>query len=405
MFTREMTRVKVLKTINGINVDSLEHSLKPLWVVTYYGCALFDWCKEIPNKSCWSILIHSIGIFICLSLMKLGFGYEAYQLSQEIIKPNSTINSVLPNLIWVSNYPPGIVAALVFLIQRNDLLSFFKKWKCYEEQIILKPKTNFKWLFALIYGLVVVLTAGLVAAGVSLLLQKPDASYLLSYYPIFVEHLTLPGIIVLHFISSFWSYCFIILADLVPAWTFFHIGQALRSLALEVREHFDELPGGQTCKKPCLQHIRVKFEILSNFTDKANQLFGKITIVNQGLIFFMICAEFYNVLKTIRKSDGDTLSSFLLLVISVTRFFISFLMAAHLESSTDQLKSTVSVALLEENKLSAEDFQKCKLFLSRLKDNPLIVKPLNLYRMTPALLLTIANLSITYVVVLLQSEN
>ena len=79
-------------------------------------------------------------------------------------------------------------------------------------------------------------------------------------------------------------------------------------------------------------------------------------------------------------------------------------MMAHLDTSSDYLKMTVSNVLSREYQKNSENGKSCEIFLLRLRENPLAVKPLNLYRITPSLLPILANLMITYVVILLESK-
>ena len=91
-------------------------------------------------------------------------------------------------------------------------------------------------------------------------------------------------------------------------------------------------------------------------------------------------------------------------MIFVIRLLVSILWAAHLDTSSDYFKMTVSNVLSREDQKNSEDGKHCEIFLLRVRENPLAAEPLNLYRTKPSLLLTLANLIITYVVILLQSK-
>ena len=390
--------------------NSLERSLLPLWFLSYHGYLLFDWCKEFPGKSRLTIIAHCVGIFFCITAMLMECGYETYQLWQEIFKTNSTIVSIMPNLLWVSNFPPGLITALFFLIKRNDFLSFFKDWKELENRMICHPKTPLNRLRVWVYGgIALAMTASSVAL-IGMVLNRLDASYLLSFYPIIREKLTIWGVALFHFIPLCWAFGFVVLADLVPAWTFYHGGLILGSLTLEIEKIFKNLPESGISNNIAsnFEEIRLKYESASELMKRANRLFGWITVVNHGVTFFIICAELYNVFNTVHKGDWDTWSSFVFLSVYVARLAISILMAAQLEASSDMMRLALSIVLTSNisrnTAIGADDNKKWEMFLFRLRESPLVARPLGLYQLTPSLLLTATNLIITYVFVLLQSN-
>lgn len=401
MFYKKETSVKSIKGLSK-NDFSLERTLRPLWLLSHYGGILLDWCKEFPAQSRAHMVTRWIVLCIASFLLLSGFGFEAYQLSMEIKKSNSTISSVVPNLYWFSNYPTGIVALVVFLFRRKDLLSLFKDWKRLEEQLYLIPKCSAKRVFYTVYGsYCLICTSGLVASYV-LALSSLDASFLLSYYPIVREALTFYGMLVLQSASLFVMWFLVTLADLVPALTFYHAGQILRSLILEIEEH---LLNVLTCNRESrLKEILFRYEKMNILTKRANQLFGWLVLVGHTVMVVMICSELYMVIGTVRQSGLASWSHLLLMMNYVARLLISFLLSGFLDSSSEALRLTVSIALVSEKKMSPEDCKKLELFLHRLRESPLAARPLDLYRMTPSFLLTIANLIITYVVVLVQSN-
>ena len=122
-----MTRVVKIKTDEIEDLGPLRRSLQPILVLAYYGCiTVSNWMSE--NKIRKSVLIiRRIGISIVFMFMVIVFGYQAHQLVLEISKPNSSINSIMPNLIWISCYPIGIMAVVMSFIKRKELQTGLKE--------------------------------------------------------------------------------------------------------------------------------------------------------------------------------------------------------------------------------------------------------------------------------------
>lgn len=381
--------------------DSLERSLRPLWGISYYGCVLFDWCCKIPNKSRSSVVLHYIGISASVFILTTSTVFQSTQLVLEMAKPNSTIHSVIPNLIWFCDYPAALLTALTLLVRRTELLSFFTDWARLEQQAVLIPnKIPYERLYRFLYWCYGNMTLGLLGGIFLIVLIQMEASYLLSHYPLAVEILSFYGVIALQLVSVLFGWFFVTLADLVPSWTFYHAGRLLESLSLEFQDYCLKLPTG--VKTYDLQRLFNRYEKVSKLTDRANQLFGWMILVNQIVLFFMNCVLIYTVLSTLREPDWMTL------IIGSGTFVYSFrlvttnLLTARLVPSHEKLKNSVLTLLISKS-IGPEDKKLFTLFSHRM-NNPMAAKPLGLYHIGPSTLVTIASLTVSYVIVLLQSK-
>ena len=378
---------------------NLEGSLLPLWWISHYGFLLNDWCRNLYNaaeKSRLLYFIRLLGISISLFILIIIGSFETVQLVREIIKPDSTIHSLIPNLMWFCNFPPALFTALVFIVRRQELLTFFKDWTRLEQQMVLKQKPpQQKYLFKIIYGVYGLMSFTLLSGISIILLNRMGASYLLFHIQVLWDTLTVYGITTFHFVSVFTAWYFVVLADLVPAWAFYHAGHILESLAVDFRERYD------------VRQLYLRYEIIGQLTERANRLFGWMIVINQSTIFFMNCAQLYTVLSTMRNADFDTVVYFFGFVSFCIRMLIFNLMAAHLSNSFYIFKNELSSILLSCNKSSAammshDDFEQLKLFCIHM--SPIVARPLNLYQINSSILLSIASLKISYVIVLLQSK-
>lgn len=82
----------------------------------------------------------------------------------------------------------------------------------------------------------------------------------------------------------------------------------------------------------------------------------------------------------------------------------SNLLSSKLDSSFHQLNSKFASQLsLHYHLLTEEEIEIASAFLLRIQEEPIVARPLNLYDVTPRILLTMASLVFSYVIVLLQA--
>ena len=374
---------------------SLERSLRPLYLVSHYGCFLFDWCRLMSIKNRLIVLAARIIGFASLSLMVAMCLFQLVQLWLEIIKTSSNNYTVIPNLIWFCNFPCAIATAVVFFSRSQDILAFFVRWNQLELQLEMEPKrSSFRKLYYFVYGSYAFISIDLIIAICAIMWNRMDASYLLSHYQIFRDNFPEFVIMFFHLASAISMWFFVILSDLVPAWTFYHASLALHSLTLKVEQR----PGG--CG---ILQLRYLYDMVSGLVERANDLFSWLMIVDHAGLFFMICAQCYTVCSSFREMNWSTWGYFSGAFIFSFRLLTSIAMASKLHSSYDRMKLAVCIALTSE-KISRDDCRRLKLFLIRMKANALAARPLQMYKITPSTLTTIISLTLTYTIVLLQSK-
>jgi len=241
--------------------------------------------------------------------------------------------------------------------------------------------------------------------------NRPEASYLLSHYQILKESITFPGVVTFHLVSFFFMYVFLVLCELVPAWTFYHAGLALQSFVKEIEQLINinnsnkkRVDNGIT-KSGCeIRNIQLRYEVLSRLTDRANKLFGPWMVFEKAWSFFLISALLYIVLSKINKEpDFATLAYAVGMVIFSFRLVTCTLMAAHVYKCARRLRVVLSIALSREV-MNPEETNRAAQFLRRMRENPLGARPLNLYDITPSLLFTFYSFAISYVFILLRIQ-
>lgn len=390
-------------TERNTSIDaSLGNSLLPLWKITSYSFVLLGWYKKLPESNRLITLLRYLWIALYLSLMVLVTVFFLYQLELEVVNTESTTQSILPYLMWFCNYPLYLTSAFTFLTRRKELLILFRDWMQMEQQLLHPPAVNnqqrkdYRRLYFCVYALYACHGISTLSGTASILITQPDAPFLLSHYRIIRETLTLPGTMVLQLITFVIGWIFVLLADLVPAWTFYHAGLALQS----IENHIEVL------RPSSIQRIRFHYEMVSRLVEKVNQIFGGLIVLDHMTLFSMICALLYNILKTFRDPNADTVRFSIGFVFFVLRLTVPILMASHLHTSSFKLRAALSAAITNEAIVmnSEESSHRSILLLNWMNQNPLAARPLNLYNIHPTILMTMTSLVISYVIVLLQSK-
>lgn len=387
----------------------LKNSLRPLWKTTYHFGLLLNWCRD-PPEPCHIItrLLRKVGIFLSTFLLLFNSCFQIVQYFQEILEPTSTVHSLIPNLMWVCVFPAGLIVAILFLVHHKKFVSFFNEWAVMEVNLIptVRSRRNYDRLYRFVYAFYLV-TGIVLPFGISIVvLSRTEASFLLSHYAILRDTLTIPVILSYHVITGFLVGVFICLSDLVPSWTFYHAGLVLQHLAAEVKQSCER--GKRECgsNRELLgtNRIILRYGKLSRLTDKANQFFGVMMVVDQTAILVMVCALLYTVTSTIKVIDLNMLLYLSGLILFIARMMICNLMASHLSSSYVKLKVVLAKAVCTNERMDPAERKRVQHLLSWMSQTPLCARPLNIYCITPSNLMTVSSLVISYVIVLLQTK-
>jgi len=326
--------------------------------------------------------------------------FQFVQLLLEMLKETSTIQSIIPNWLWFSHYPVNVTVLLIFLRHKDELLSYFEEWIVVEREIYHQPNSiirSYRRVYRNVYANYLFQSVGLTVIVGIVALENLDASYLLSYYPIFRDTLTIPVILTYHLITMSIGCVQFALADLVPAWTFYHSGIMLESLAFQIESSYSSKNLNFIMKTS-----QLRFKKVCRMTERANRLFGCLTVVDHLSTLFMTCVLSYTVLSRMSRADLDVVFYFMSLIGFIGRLMIPILMTSHLRTGFNRLKKAVVEVLSFD--ISPEKLHQAKTFLTQIKESQTAARPLNLYDITPSTLLSFASLTVGYVIVLLQSK-
>ncbi len=184
------------------------------------------------------------------------------------------------------------------------------------------------------------------------------------------------------------------LCEIVPALVFSHFECQVRVLLREFENIFKlfdsrlnyKLPGRLKMNPRILfatqlRQLFVFYETVKCFVGRANSLFGVLWFLNHGIRLIVICMMLYSELVT------------------------SSLLTAQLYCASDRLRSLLANLLTQYwDSIPNGEREFLVVFIGQIQSDPVAATPLGLYNVTPSFLLTVASLSVSYVIILLQSQ-
>ena len=412
---------------NGVNI-TLEESLRPLWKLTYYSGILLDWCRPMPNQNRLCKTICYAGISFSFSLL---FSVVVFELIQLIflIGDMPYIHAVIPNLVWFTPLVLAILTYFHYLRRRREFLIFFEDWNCLEKEFTNSNMScvvcNSKRIHTFMYAAYIVMTIGsLVSVGFEIR-NNPEAPYLISTYPSIRGAFSLFVIGSIHLLAIFLVWTLLSLSDFVPSFVHYHAALAVSWLENNGKVDFAEcfsttrsypikpLKGAFETTRDLASSIRImwiRFESINEMINRANYLFGCFMVYVQGGAIFMITTLLYSVLFNLEDALNLRFTSGIVvyvlnLIVVLFRFTSCVLISSQLYRSVGKFSNSLNYLLSQYwDRMSKEERHLLRSFISRLQGDHLVASPLELYNITPTMLLTIFGLVVSYVIVLLQSK-
>ena len=413
------------------SVDPEKHSLKETlrlwWKMTEFGL-LLDWCHPYRNQHRILNTLKIAGVVFNFLFL---FAMAAFQLYQLIVGITTTrsVHAIVPFLVWFASVPIAISIQIYFILHRHQFLSFFNDWTLYERQFssrcsrasliseLKKTRSHVKWLkISLIFSIPIAMTV--------IVFKEPEAPYLLSHYQLFRDYLTLPGVAIIHFMNIIVILVLFVLSDAVPGMVFYHIGIETRIILKEF-EHLFAQVNYSTLPAPIkfcndrtsrinerkfsneIRQLIDCFETLRKLCNQSNRLFGVPIAQNHGIKFFIILDMLYSVFYEFKKGSPVLTAGlyFLVFLSNINDLARCILLKTYTYCSSEHLRVTLNSLLHQHwDLISKEDRELIQSFLCQLHTDPLAATPLSLYTITPSILLTLTSLTVTYLVILLQTN-
>lgn len=404
--------------------STLKETLHPWWVLTRYCSLLPDWCHphhDRPRPVLNAIRCIAIVVFSCFVFAMMTFHFVRMALAIVVM---TTIHSVIPYLLWFSALPIALTAQLYYISRRHYFLRFFKDWGNAEKQIMMAYchrdlRTTIRKTRILVYTSKIAMLIGLLVGMGFVIFRFPDAPYLLSHFKVLRDLAPVPVFASIHLITITFAVTFASFCDAVSALVFFHIALEARVLFKEFDKIFLLLnplitDSNQTERLEFksgllfsteLRRLVGYYENLRSFVKRANSLFGILWFLNHGMRLTIICIMLYSVLYMFQTNPEDAGIYFANLVTNLYELVLCTVLMAQIFRASDRLRSRLAVLLTKNwDLITKGDREILTVFIDRLQTDPLAASPLGLYKVTPSFLMTIVSLTVSYVIILLQSK-
>lgn len=350
--------------------------------------------------------------------------FQILQVGIGIVKMTS-VHSIIPYFVWFASFPITLVTHLHYLSRGTECLIFFNDWRNFEKQLFLRNSLQ-DVIPTLRRTRIVAVTSTLITKVGSLLalsyvvILYPDAPFLLSHYHVIRNIVTLPVIEIVQLISIVLMLVLKILCETVPSLIFYQAGLEIQVLEEEVHHLFSILTLNETTESKLsnqsasnskilfaskVRQISASHDSLRTLISRANSLFGLLMFLSYGMEFVVICTMLYSVLYRL-KTSPEKIGIFLtVLIVNVYDLIFCTLLTAKTYRSSEHLRIVLASLLNRFWDLTAKEERDILLvLLGCLQTDPLSAIPLGLYRVTPNILMTITSLSMSYVIIMLQSK-
>ena len=359
----------------------------------------------------------------------------------------TAVRDIIPDVLLFTFNPTVIGTYLYYLIRRHKFLQFFQDWKQMEHQAVLNrfladDRDNKK---------IKIFCLGFIMFFVSLLIflvtifsfffeDINENNSIIRHGGLILEHYnyTAAGIPLKYFLFFRFAYIivmlvFYLISDVTPACVYLHAAIHIQTLKPEIGKIVSRklfIIGNQSSNEVSLQvelgtsaklvsgplrelsiDNKLKqafshYDNVSSLVNRADSLFGPLFILNQGLLFFVICALSYSLIYSLKgiQNGIDLIICSILLIFYLFRIIGSVTLMSTVQTSVNQLRSTLATAQFGANEfLTKTERQIIKYFLNRLDHDQLAASPLGLYKINPPILLSMLSLVVSYTIVLLQS--
>lgn len=412
--------------------------LRPLRTMTRFTGILPDWCRQADDDavpSCFLITLYRLVILILVfSFLITTTAFESYQTFTAVQK-EKRMYKMVPHFVWLIPVPHTCWIAFFYLKKRKEMLAFFKAFHVFDMNFVI-PSIQIRRTFVIVYLMYILIGLFTLACVSYATLQPPNfrvnatlttyEPYFPFYYQSLRELFTETFLEIFHITTFLFVVLYQLLSDLVPAFVYYRFGVIIDIIRNEVREilPFLTLPerankgtkDTQTLDKDTkglrmyregrdLHHVWSKYNNLSYFLKKADNLFGSLVLLEYANKFVMICCLFFWVMHNMRVPNFDYTTPLIIIIPYIIRMICCILMKSNLYQSSYNFISEMATW---ENKywykLSSQKRKLLSTFHDQLGQDVLCANPLLLFTITPTLLLSMFSLIVSYMVILLQSR-
>lgn len=415
---RISNRIRMLRTHQW----SLKETLRPWWRLTRWGI-LMDWCHPYSeHEHAFIQIVRRIAVFITSLLLFVMTIFEIVQFTLGVISM-TTVHSVIPYVVWFTAFPTTLFLQLRYIIYSKEYLAFFADWNNFENQLALQNShRDIKKLLTRTRTLTLVSTMtkfGMVCALFYFILNYPESPFLLTYYKTLRNTLTFPVLVVIHLTCGFIMVISKVVGEVVPALIFYHAGVEVKILRDEI-EHlfaiFDPSESSPHAKKQTssyltslfavkVRQVLICYENIRKLVVRANSLFGALMFLSYAMEFIVICIMLYSFLYQLHSKPEATGFSLFFTTIHLCDLVYCTTLTAKVYRASEHLRIVLSSLLnLHWDVIAKNERDILLVFLGCLRSDPLAAFPLGLFKITSSILLTMTSLTMSYVIIMLQSK-
>ena len=397
---------------------SLEESLRPLWMLTRYAGILLDWCNEDKNRGRKTKIIFFSLILLNWNLHVATIIYDLVELATEMTCSDFTLTHLFEHVMVIFLHLLNLLVQSHYLMKNSLYLSFFREWGELKLSA-LKPKAinDLKRIIRATYSmyLIKICFSFMVLLALPLYYGIPDLPFT---FPLIKKHLGNNNKF-LYYLLAFYEYglllLFVMINDVVPIFAYNYIGFTIKNLEVEIVEIFKRMLPTKSLMfnfrfTTKIRNCWMSYEIVHQFGNRANRLFGFGFLANQLILLIFVCSTLYRVLDGLREGF-KVRGSYIILLMDVYRCFIySFrliyinLKLSTVLESTKQLRNRMASLLIQHwEGMTEEEREIAMALVNRLHQNPLAAAPLGLYNISYSVFPILLSLIVSNVTILMQS--
>lgn len=409
--------------VMGLTDISLKETLSPWWKLTRCFGILCNWCHRYEDNKYYLVnIIRYITIGVHLFVMLALTVFEFFRLAVTVFTMTS-IHAIIPFFVWFVSFPVTLFSQFYYLYYRDDFLSFFEEWSDFEKELSLKISHHsvvsvFKKTKLKLYVTKFFITMGVLSGLTIVVTLSPEAPYLISYYPVVRDVLTVSVTGTIHIANLAVILLITSLCDAVPSIVFYHFGLEVRVLKEEIEQVFTVFKSSKKdyklstigCNSTEIFSTKLRqlwryYEKIRKCVERANSLYGVLIFLNHGMKFFVILTMLYSVFHQYKIFPEVAAINFAILMGNLFDFTYCTLLNAELYCASERLRAALGSLLSEHwDSIPKDERDVLVIFLSRLQTDPLAANPVGMYKVMPSILLTLISLTVSYVVILLQSN-
>jgi len=399
---------------------ALKETLSPLWKTSYYCGLLFDWCHPIRNQGVISVFLSWISIFFVMFLLFFFSVLDATRFVVFLFEQHE-------GLVTLSvHFFPKLVALatqISFLVYRNDMQNYF----FYFRKSLEKPMTvshrfgsvkRTSIIMYIFYSAFPIMYNAYNSVGIFDSNNSVFNEVILTTFESYFKENEWASMLyrTSKFLAFLLSMLFYAIADLVPAFAYFHMALALNELTHDIETISTKISTNNLLKTESnkfstdsvdyIQSCWSRFVAIRRGIRRTDQLFGPLIIFNHGTLFFAICGTFYDMSQFLIQHHSVPPIMLLSQMMSISRLLFGITLMMRVFTFANQLQATVTeISCTHWKSLKENEHRILSPFMSELQSCQLAASPSNLYCIKPSIFLSMLSLVVTYTIVLISTRT